>query len=430
MNPSALEEELEKSFAPQVNSLGLGIVAIRVNKSRDINLQVFLEKLDNSPITIEECAKASRHIKGLIEVENFFLGKDYFLEVSSPGVDRPLTKEADFERFKGKKAKVNTYTSITIDGLLIKRLTGIIKDFQNKTVTLALEDGKEAEIEFHNIRSSYLIGEVSLKGLDEKKENVRENSGDDFRERRFDDRREDRREGRRDDRGGDRKFDNRQSGFKKPYRRDEGNRSERSFSDRPRREFDGDRPSSDRPYKKPYRSNDDRGERGFSNDRPSSDRPYKKPYRRDEGGREERSFSDKPRREFNNDRPTGDRPYKKPYRRDEGGREERSFSNDRPYKKPYRSDDRREDNRSGGRDFSGGYASEGSSEGGERKPFKKPYKKPYGKPFGNNTGGGRSGARAGSRSGSRTGGRPNNRPNKNFGGKRNFNNSTNNNDKE
>ena len=92
----------------------IGYLLVRLNFSRqDENsnrqkrskLQIMAEPVDLSEMTIKDCEKISRHIATVLDVEDP-IKVPYYLEVSSPGIDRPLTRIADFDRFKGELVKV------------------------------------------------------------------------------------------------------------------------------------------------------------------------------------------------------------------------------------------------------------------------------------------------------------------------------------
>ena len=99
-------------------------------------LQFFIDKPGG--ITIDDCEAVSREIDTLIEVEDFIQGA-YVLEVSSPGLDRPLNNPSDFLRFNGKLAKVKTNEAI--DGQ--KVLTGRIDSPDGEGFNLIVHDGKK-----------------------------------------------------------------------------------------------------------------------------------------------------------------------------------------------------------------------------------------------------------------------------------------------
>ena len=116
---------------------------------KDWTLRVLIDK--NQGVTVFDCQKLSREIEDLIEIHELI--KDhYVLEVSSPGLDRPLKKESDFVRNKGKQIQVNTDSPINNS----KINTGTIRDFSNST--LFLENNNDTlEIPLINIMQAKLI---------------------------------------------------------------------------------------------------------------------------------------------------------------------------------------------------------------------------------------------------------------------------------
>ena len=74
-------------------------------RRRSPRLQVMAERIDEAPLTLEDCAEVSRALSAVLDVEDPIAGS-YTLEVSSPGIDRPLMRAADYERFAGHEAKV------------------------------------------------------------------------------------------------------------------------------------------------------------------------------------------------------------------------------------------------------------------------------------------------------------------------------------
>ena len=102
-------------------------------------------------MTVYDCQRLSREIEDLIEIHELIAGH-YVLEVSSPGLDRPLKKESDFLRNKGEQILVKTYSPINNS----KTNTGIVKNFANDT--LFVENQKDVlEISMTNIAQAKLI---------------------------------------------------------------------------------------------------------------------------------------------------------------------------------------------------------------------------------------------------------------------------------
>lgn len=91
-------------------------------------------------VGIDKCEEFSRAVEVVLDREDI-IDKEYSLEVSSPGVDRKLKSEREFNYYKGREVEVKLYAPI--DG--VKEFSGILKDFENKTVTIMV-DGNDMEI--------------------------------------------------------------------------------------------------------------------------------------------------------------------------------------------------------------------------------------------------------------------------------------------
>ena len=90
---------------PAIASLGYELVRVAMHGSGRPTLQVMVERADGRNVDVEDCAAVSRALSALLDVEDP-IGGAYDLEISSPGVDRPLTRRKDFERFAGFEAKL------------------------------------------------------------------------------------------------------------------------------------------------------------------------------------------------------------------------------------------------------------------------------------------------------------------------------------
>lgn len=114
---------------------GLGYELVDHELTAQGDLRVFIDK--EGGITVEDCATVSNHLSRLFMVEDI----DYRrLEISSPGLDRPLKKAADYLRFTGHLAKIKT--RLPVDGQ--KNFVGRIRGIDNDAVTLVLEEANEA----------------------------------------------------------------------------------------------------------------------------------------------------------------------------------------------------------------------------------------------------------------------------------------------
>ena len=144
--------KVEALVGPAVEALGYDIVRVMIAGGQAVMLQVMAERRDGKGMTVDDCAEISRTISALLEVEDPIDGP-YRLEVSSPGIDRPLVKERDFVRFAGHKARIEC--EAPIDGR--KRFVGVLKGVAGGTVTVILDDGGEAEIPLSAIVRAKLV---------------------------------------------------------------------------------------------------------------------------------------------------------------------------------------------------------------------------------------------------------------------------------
>ena len=150
---SALETKIEDIISPSINGLGFRLVRVRIQDGGSKRLQILAEKNDYAGISIDDCADISRVVGALMDVENPISGA-YELEVSSPGVERPLVKIEDYERFSGRKAKFSLFAPV--EGK--RKYTARVNKVSGENISLELLDEKQAlEIEFNNIASAHLI---------------------------------------------------------------------------------------------------------------------------------------------------------------------------------------------------------------------------------------------------------------------------------
>ena len=97
--------QIEQMIEPSLAAMGYEIVRVHISGGHRPILQIMIERIDGREITVDDCADSSRAISALLDVEDP-LPTAYELEVSSPGIDRPLTRPKDFERFAGHLAKI------------------------------------------------------------------------------------------------------------------------------------------------------------------------------------------------------------------------------------------------------------------------------------------------------------------------------------
>lgn len=97
--------EIEALIEPSMEDLGFELVRVILTGGYNPTLQIMADRRDGKPMTVEDCTAISRQVSAIMDVEDPIEGH-YVLEVSSPGIDRPLTRLKDFDRFKGHQARV------------------------------------------------------------------------------------------------------------------------------------------------------------------------------------------------------------------------------------------------------------------------------------------------------------------------------------
>lgn len=147
-----LEQRIADLIAPSLEATGLEVVQVKlVEGARRKTVQVLLENRETGHITLDECAGASHTISALLDVEDLIAGA-FNLEVSSPGIDRPLVKRSDFERFLGFEAKVET--ALPVSGR--RRFRGQMTALEDDTLTMRV-DGEDYRLALGNIASARLV---------------------------------------------------------------------------------------------------------------------------------------------------------------------------------------------------------------------------------------------------------------------------------
>jgi ribosome maturation factor RimP len=133
-----IDRRIAEIVRPAVEGMGFELVRVRLMGGKTATLQVMAERPDGR-MEIEDCAELSRALSLALDVEDPISGH-YNLEVSSPGIDRPLTRPEDFDRWVGFTAKLET--DALIDGR--KRFKGVLKGREGEDALIAL-DGAPAE---------------------------------------------------------------------------------------------------------------------------------------------------------------------------------------------------------------------------------------------------------------------------------------------
>jgi ribosome maturation factor RimP len=151
MDMASLAERVESRITPTIESMGYDIVRVEITGSEPLVLQVMVERQDEKQLDVEDCASVSRAISALMDVDDP-IDDAYTLEVSSPGLDRPLVRPKDFDRFAGYEAKVEAER--LIDGR--KNFKGRLIGLEENVVKISVDD-TVMEVPFVDIKRAKLI---------------------------------------------------------------------------------------------------------------------------------------------------------------------------------------------------------------------------------------------------------------------------------
>lgn len=130
---------VERLVAPSLAATGFEVVRVLFMGQHRPVLQIMIERSDRRALSVDDCAEVSRTVSALLDVEDVIPGS-YTLEVSSPGIDRPLTRPEHFARFAGFEAKLET--RFPLDGR--KRFTGRLLGLEGERVRIATAEGEMA----------------------------------------------------------------------------------------------------------------------------------------------------------------------------------------------------------------------------------------------------------------------------------------------
>jgi len=148
---TAIDRRLADIVGPAIEGLGLELVRIRLMGGKTRTLQIMVDRPEGG-VEVDECAACSTAVSAVLDVEDP-IEENYILEVSSPGIDRPLTRLKDWNRFSGHVATVEL--AIPQDGR--KRYRGIALGADADTARLRLDDGSEIVFARSNIRKAKLV---------------------------------------------------------------------------------------------------------------------------------------------------------------------------------------------------------------------------------------------------------------------------------
>ncbi len=146
-------DNLTQIIRQAVEPMGYELVGIELLSRQKLGVLLRIYIDSGKGITLEDCTAVSHQVSGLLDVEDP-IEENYDLEVSSPGLDRPLFDKAHFDRFKGKRARIRM--RIKIDGR--RRYEGVLTGVEGDDVTLEAE-GEKFNVPLDQIESARLIPE-------------------------------------------------------------------------------------------------------------------------------------------------------------------------------------------------------------------------------------------------------------------------------
>lgn len=147
-----LERRIAALVTPTIEGLGYELVRVLIAGGREGRLQIMAERADGGPMSVEDCAAISRSVSAVLDVEDP-IPHAYELEVSSPGIDRPLTRPKDWTRWAGHVARVEL--NEPIDGR--RRVKGVVIGLDGDVARMKTDDGTEIGVPLSAVHRAKLV---------------------------------------------------------------------------------------------------------------------------------------------------------------------------------------------------------------------------------------------------------------------------------
>ena len=155
----AVSDRIAELISPTLESMGYELVRVHISGGRNNQtLQIMAERQDGNAVTVDDCETISHTVSAQLDVADP-IASAYSLEVSSPGIDRPLTRLKDYERFAGFEAKVQLVEPV--DGR--RNFRGILRGVEGKDIAIEIvpekkgENGAKVKLPFSTIDQAKLI---------------------------------------------------------------------------------------------------------------------------------------------------------------------------------------------------------------------------------------------------------------------------------
>lgn len=146
------EHPVQKIVEPTIDGMGYEIVRVAMSGGQRQTLQIMIERQDRQNLTVDDCAAVSRAVSEILDEKDPIDG-EYSLEVSSPGLDRPLTKPEHFERFAGYETKIETTAEVAGR----KRFKGMLRGIDSDEIIHFDMDGNSYAIPFDVVGKAKLV---------------------------------------------------------------------------------------------------------------------------------------------------------------------------------------------------------------------------------------------------------------------------------
>lgn len=149
---TGLEARIAAIVAPTLADMGFELVRVAVMGREKPTVQIMADRADGAMISVEDCEAISRAVGAVMDVEDPIPG-EWMLEVSSAGIDRPLTRRKDWNRFVGHRARAEVVEPIGGQ----KRFSGVVLGADEQHARLRLDDGTEVALPWADVRRAKLV---------------------------------------------------------------------------------------------------------------------------------------------------------------------------------------------------------------------------------------------------------------------------------
>jgi len=149
---TSLEARIAAFVEPSLQDMGFELVRVAVLGKDRPTVQIMVDRADEAAVSVEDCALLGRHFNAVMNVEDPIPGP-WTLEISSPGIDRPLTRVKDWNRYAGHLARIEL--AVPVDGR--KRFSGIVLGADTTAARVRLDDATEVALPLRDVRRAKLV---------------------------------------------------------------------------------------------------------------------------------------------------------------------------------------------------------------------------------------------------------------------------------